>query len=181
MRSIKSRRLHPKKIFRYCELGSGNGVTANILAASFPEAEFHAIDFMPVHIANARHLADEAELNNMHFHETSFQDADQLNLGKFDYIVLHGVYSWISEKNRLAVCEFIKDHLNTGGIVYNSYNSMPGWSHVLPFREAINSMSQSHNAHTVAKVQIARSYIQKLKGKKCCFYSLKPTNRATNQ
>ncbi|MGJ3494330.1 biotin biosynthesis protein BioC [Piscirickettsia salmonis] len=163
-----------KKNFRYCELGSGNGVTANILAASFPEAEFHAIDFMPVHIANARHLAAEAELDNMHFHEVSFKEADQLNLEKFDYIVLHGVYSWISKENRLAVCEFIKQHLNTGGIVYNSYNSMPGWSHVLPFREAINSMGQSHNAHTVAKVHIARNYIQKLKEKNAAFIRLNP-------
>ena len=53
--------------FRYCELGCGRGKTSLVLAAINPEAEFHAIDFNPAHIAHAREQARLAGLATSHF------------------------------------------------------------------------------------------------------------------
>src|SRR3712207_297474 len=55
--------------FRYCELGCGQGLTANLLAAANPLGEFVAVDFNPAHIARARASAEEAGLTNIRFIE----------------------------------------------------------------------------------------------------------------
>ena len=60
--------------FTYCELGCGRGKTSLVLAATHPEAEFHAIDFNPAHVAHAREQARLAGLDNIQFHECSFDE-----------------------------------------------------------------------------------------------------------
>uniref|UniRef100_UPI00262C59E2 class I SAM-dependent methyltransferase n=1 Tax=Pseudophaeobacter sp. TaxID=1971739 RepID=UPI00262C59E2 len=77
----------------YCELGCGQGFTANLLAAANPHIQFHAMDFNPAHIAGARDLAAETDLDNVHFYERSFADFEQEDSlpKQFDIIALHGV------------------------------------------------------------------------------------------
>ena len=103
--------------FRYCELGCGNGMSTAILAASHPNAEFVGIDFMPVHVANARRAAKRGGLKNARFLELSFADACREDLGSFDYIVAHGVLSWVSPQGRAEMVEFFRRFLAPGGLV----------------------------------------------------------------
>ncbi|WMW59143.1 class I SAM-dependent methyltransferase (plasmid) [Agrobacterium pusense] len=56
----------------YCELGCGQGFSANLLSAANPQIRFHAMDFNPAHIVSARSLAREANLANVKFYEESF-------------------------------------------------------------------------------------------------------------
>jgi SAM-dependent methyltransferase len=131
--------------FRYCELGSGNGMSSNILAACHPNAEFVGIDFMPVHIVNSRKMAKQAGLKNVQFHELSFEDACAENLGQFDYIVAHGIYSWVSPENRRQMVEFYQRFLAPGGLVYLSYNSYPGWLTLAPLQKVIREFAKTLN------------------------------------
>ncbi len=119
----------------YCELGCGQGYTTNVLAASNPHIEFYATDFNPSHIAGARDLARAAKLGNVHFSDDSFGEYLQRDdLPDFDFITLHGIYSWISAEARQDIVRFIAKKLKPGGIVYISYNCMPGWASVMPLR-----------------------------------------------
>ncbi|WP_334187494.1 class I SAM-dependent methyltransferase [Noviherbaspirillum sp.] len=129
--------------FRYCELGCGNGMSTNLLAASHPNAEFVGIDFMPVHIANSRKMAKRAGLRNVKFLELSFADACNENFEQFDYIVAHGVYSWISPQNRQEMVEFYRRFLAPGGLVYLSYNTYPGWAGIAPVQKVVSEYAKT--------------------------------------
>jgi SAM-dependent methyltransferase len=131
---------------RYCELGCGQGITALLLAAANPEIEFWGVDFHPAHIARGRALAAEAQLDNVHLIEQAFADLTgpgAPELPQFDYITMHGVYSWISEENRRAIVRFVAQHLKPGGVVYVSYNCMPGWIIGLPLQRLLSDYANS--------------------------------------
>jgi len=141
--------------FCYCELGAGQGLTANVLAAAHPHGRFYAADFNPAHVAASRQLAEAAELDNIIFLEHSFAAlADgAAELPQFDFVTLHGVYSWINADNRRHVVRFLERYLKPGGIAYVSYNAMPGWSSVLPLQRLI----LEHAGHAGSRhQQIAR-------------------------
>ena len=121
--------------FRYCELGSGQGISANLVAATNPEAEVWATDFNPSHAVNARHLATTAGIGNARFFDKSFAEFLELDTPEFDVITLHGIYSWVSAENRATIVEFIRRTLKPGGVAYISYNCLPGWLPTLPLRE----------------------------------------------
>jgi SAM-dependent methyltransferase len=124
----------------YCELGCGQGFSANLLAAANPGMEIHANDFNPAHVVGARNLAAEAGLKNAHFYEHDFAalaDEPALPVEGFDIIALHGIYSWVSAEARGQVVEFIRKKLKPGGFVYISYNTLPGWAPVMPLRRML--------------------------------------------
>ncbi|MBV9419588.1 MAG: methyltransferase regulatory domain-containing protein, partial [Alphaproteobacteria bacterium] len=127
--------------FAWCDLGCGQGVTAAVLAATHPAGIFHGIDGMPVHIEHAAALAAEAEAGNARFHAADFAAALRLPLPRFDYIVAHGVYSWVDDAGRAAVRETLRTKLTPGGLAYVSYNCLPGWSDELPLRKLLSEFS----------------------------------------
>ncbi len=100
--------------FAWCDLGCGQGVTAAILAATHPAGVFHGIDAMPVHIDHARRLAAAAAIPNLQLHAVDFAAAIGLELPQFDYIVAHGVYTWIGPEAQCAVRRFIDRQAQTG-------------------------------------------------------------------
>jgi SAM-dependent methyltransferase len=123
------------RAFRYADLGCGNGMTAVFVAATCPQAEVWGFDFNPAHIETARNWAAAAGLNNITFVETSFADlaARPANdLPEFDFIVSHGVLSWISPANQRHLIEVIGQRLRAGGLAYLAYNVMTGWGAMLP-------------------------------------------------
>src|SRR5215471_18473806 len=146
--------------FAWCDLGCGQGVTANILAATHPGGMFHAIDAMPRHIENARRLAAEAAISNVSFHAVDFTVAADLDLPPFDYIVAHGVYSWVDATSQRALRKFFDRRLKPGGLVYVSYNAMPGWTRDLPFQRVLRELAASFpgdsSARLAAAAEIAR-------------------------
>ena len=147
--------------FAWCDLGCGQGVTATILAATHPLGIFHGIDAIPAHIDHAQRFAADAEIDNARFHSVDFAGALGLDLPAFDYIVAHGVYSWIDTASQTALRGFIDRHLKPGGLVYVSYNAMPGWSNDLPFQRLVREVGRTFPgdsaAHFVAGAEIVRS------------------------
>jgi SAM-dependent methyltransferase len=129
--------------FAWCDLGCGQGVTAAILAATHPSGVFHGIDAMPVHIDHARRLAAAAAIPNLRLHAVDFAAASGLELPQFDYIVAHGVYTWIGLEAQCALRRFIDRLLKPGGLVYLSYNAMPGWARDLPFQGLLKEFGRT--------------------------------------
>ncbi|AKU24954.1 hypothetical protein ACZ75_17040 [Massilia sp. NR 4-1] len=156
--------LPPGRPFTYFELGAGMGLTANILAASHPHGRFFANDFNPAHVASARQLADEAQLENMTQLECSFADlaAGAVDLPPLDYITMYGVYSWITPANRASVVAFIRRYLKPGGIVYVNYNAMPGWSKILPLQRLLLDHANSYPAPRAQQLRQAHALAQQL-------------------
>jgi SAM-dependent methyltransferase len=129
--------------FAWCDLGCGQGVTAAILAATHPLGVFYAIDAMPAHIDHARRLAAAAAIPNLQLHGVDFAAAIDLGLPQFDYIVAHGVYTWIGPEVQCALRLFIDRRLKPGGLVYLSYNAMPGWARDLPFQGLLREFGRT--------------------------------------
>ncbi len=130
--------------FSYCELGCGRGLTSLILAAVNPESEFHAVDFQPAHIAHANAQARGARLDNVTFHERSFEDllaADGPVLPMFDVVTMHGVWTWIAPRLQGAIVEFLNRRLKPGGVVHVSYNALPAWMPMGPLQRALKELT----------------------------------------
>jgi SAM-dependent methyltransferase len=116
---------------------------------------------MPAHIDHARRLAAAARIPNVQFHAVNFTAAADLDLPQFDYIVAHGVYSWVDRSAQRALRRFIDRRLKPGGLVYLSYNAMPGWARDMPFqgllRELAHTISGDNLSRVSSAVELARA------------------------
>lgn len=116
-----------------CELGFGQGLSI-IFHGAGSDTEWYGNDFIPEQAAFAESLAQHSGAKISLF-DDSFEDfSRRSDLPKFDFIGLHGIWSWVSAENRKFITRFIQERLNLGGIVYISYNTHPGWSTFAPMR-----------------------------------------------
>ncbi|PMS18600.1 methyltransferase [Trinickia dabaoshanensis] len=129
--------------FRYLDLGCGFAHSTIVNAAAFPHAQFHACDFNRAHIEAASQRAARLGVGNVVFHESSFEALLEHDLPEFDFIVLHGIYSWVDADVRQAVRRLISERLAEEGLVYLSYNCQPGWSAEAPLRKLMLEFAQS--------------------------------------
>ncbi|OYX56350.1 MAG: hypothetical protein B7Y86_10420 [Brevundimonas subvibrioides] len=125
----------PPKVRNACELGFGQGMSIAMHAAAQPHVNWYGDDFNPDHVLFARWLNDSAGANAELTDESFEQFCSRDDLPMFDSIGLHGVWTWVSPQNRDIIIDFINRKLNVGGVVYCSYNVMPGWSTAAPLRE----------------------------------------------
>ena len=153
---------NPNGPLAYCELGSGQGLTTNLLAAANPEIDFYATDFIPSHIAESRRLAADAGTTNVHFFDQGFAEfIDEPSLPMFDIITLHGIYSWVNEDNRKAIVAFIARKLKPGGLVYVSYNTL-GWAPAVPMREVMYRYGASQGGSSAKRLSNAMGLMDRL-------------------
>eukprot|EP01035_Chromulina_nebulosa_P055017 gene55017-75385_t len=118
--------MEPDGVFAYCELGCGVGETALAIAAANVDCTVWGFDLNPAHIARGRQLAAAGGVENIRLEEASFEqlaEGEVKGLPLFDYITMHGVWSWVSEANRAHIVRFIDRHLKPGGLVYVTYNA----------------------------------------------------------
>jgi SAM-dependent methyltransferase len=155
-----------KEEFAWCDLGCGQGTTAVMLAATHPYGRFHGIDAMPEHTDRGRRFAAEGEVTNVIFHTADFATAGQLELPKFDYIVAHGVYSWVGPQVRTDMRSFIDSRLKPGGLVYVSYYAMPGRAADLPFQRLVRAIGETCKGDSTQRVEAALKIIDPLLGLK---------------
>ncbi len=148
----------------YCELGCGQGLATNLLAAANPNISFYANDFNPRHIVSAKRLAKESGIDNVHFYDEAFEEfaAENSLPRSFDIISLHGVFSWISAKNREHILNFVRKKLAPGGLLYVSYNSFPGWAPFLPIRHLLINRAAAHPEPLERQINNALSMLNKI-------------------
>jgi len=111
---------------RMLELGCGDGTNLLALAYAMPESQFVGIDLAATHIRSARAAAEKLGLSNIEFFELDVTKADAEALGEFDYIVAHGLFSWVPEFVRPAILDLYSKCLAPKGVGYISYNALPG-------------------------------------------------------
>lgn len=132
----------------WCEIGCGQGYGAAVLAAANPGMRLTGIDIDPDHIKVARDRAKAAGLENVDFICGDIRDP-ALNIGEYDYIVTHGVLSWVGETVRTAIGDFVAAHLSQNGIAAIHYMSEPGGAAFRAFHEVFKSVA--HRPDPVAE------------------------------
>ena len=120
-----------------CELGFGQGMSVNLHAAA-SVTEWYGTDFNPSQAGFARELA-EASGSGAKLYDEAFEEfCRRQDLPDFSYIGLHGIWSWISDENKTVIVDFIRRKLKVGGVLYVSYNTLPGWAAFAPMRHLLN-------------------------------------------
>ena len=118
----------PLDTYRVLELGCGDGANLLPLAYYRRHATFVGVDGArsQVEVADARKSA--LELSNIEFIHSDFLIAAHQLSGPFDYIIAHGIFSWVPYDVRDALLELCAQHLRRGGLLYLNYNTRPGWN-----------------------------------------------------
>lgn len=120
----------------HCELGFGQGLSANVNSAA-TGGTWHGNDFNPTQAAYAQAMA-RASGAAAHLTDESLTDfCARPDLPQFDSIGLHGIWSWISDQNRATIVDFVRRKLKVGGVLYVSYNTLPGWASFAPMRHLL--------------------------------------------
>jgi methyltransferase-like protein/SAM-dependent methyltransferase len=111
---------------RVLELGCASGGNLIPLALAAPGSSFVGIDLSAEQIAQGKRTIDELGLTNLDLRHLSILDIDD-SLGTFDYILCHGVFSWVPRRVQDKIVAVCARHLAPAGIAYISYNTYPGW------------------------------------------------------
>jgi len=116
----------PLREFRVLEIGCNDG--SNLLPMAFyhPDAEFVGLDRTKSALALGRAAAIEVGLSNLRLEWMDLTDPSGL-CGLFDYILIHGVFSWVDANVRQNILEICSTHLAPQGVVYLSHNVQAGW------------------------------------------------------
>lgn len=114
--------------YRVLEIGCADGANLLPLAYYRRHAEFVGIDGADSQIAIANSRKEALGLPNIEFIQTDFLTAAECLSGQFDFIIAHGVFSWISQDVRDSLLELCAQRLATGGLLYLNYNTYPGWN-----------------------------------------------------
>src|SRR5262249_35555116 len=116
----------PVTCCRVLELGCASAGNLAPMAQGLPDSQFVGIDLSPRQIAQGQELVAAAGLQNIELHALSILDVNA-SLGPFDYIISHGVYSWVPPVVQDKILQICADHLTPNGLAYVSYNTYPGW------------------------------------------------------
>jgi SAM-dependent methyltransferase len=111
---------------RVLELGCGDGGNLLSLAQALPGASFLGIDAAESAIERGSNLARAADLSNVELRVGDLVELPEEDLGSFDYVLSHGVYSWIPPRARVGLLAGVRRHMAPEGIFYVSYNAYPG-------------------------------------------------------
>lgn len=159
-----------------CELGFGQGMSANLHAAA-SVTQWHGTDFNPAQAGFAQELAAASGTGAKLYDEAFADFANRPDLPDFDYIGLHGIWSWISDENRAVIVDFIRRKLKVGGVLYISYNTQPGWAAFAPMRHLMAQHAEVVGAEgqgIVSRIDGALEFAEKLLETKPLFARANP-------
>ncbi|MDM0045516.1 methyltransferase regulatory domain-containing protein [Variovorax dokdonensis] len=116
----------PPSMARVLELGCASGGNLIPFAARHPQATAVGVDLSAVQVSQGVQALRHAGLSNVQLRTMDIADIDA-SLGQFDYIVCHGVYSWVPPSVQEAIMRVCATQLAPNGIACVSYNVYPGW------------------------------------------------------
>jgi methyltransferase-like protein/SAM-dependent methyltransferase len=137
---------------RVLELGCGTGGNLIPMAHAIPGATFTGYDLSGVQVERARATIGALELRNITVEQRNILDVG--GPGQFDYIICHGVYSWVPENVQERILAVCRESLSENGVALVSYNTYPGWH----MRGSVREMMRYHaRQFGDAKLQVAQS------------------------
>lgn len=141
---------------RVLELGSAAGGNLIPFAALHPQAQAVGVDLSSVQIEQGQALVKHMGLTNVQLHAMSISDITP-EFGQFDYIIVHGVFSWVPPEVRQDILRVCRENLAPKGVAYISYNTYPGWKAGEIVRDAM--LLHSHFADDDQKVDSAKAML----------------------
>src|SRR5262245_44043390 len=111
---------------RVLELGCASGGNLLPMAEALPGSHFVGLDLSRCQIEDGRQIVQALGLPNLELCHLSITDVGP-DFGPFDYILCHGVYSWVPPAVQDKILEICSRHLTPQGVAYISYNTYPGW------------------------------------------------------
>jgi len=142
---------------RILEIGCAGGGNLIPIASQFPHAKCVGIELSAVQVENGRIATKFLGLNNIEIKQGSVTDITS-DLGRFDYILCHGVFSWVPDLVRDSILKVASQNLSESGVAFISYNTMPGWY----FRGMVREMLLRHVADIkdpLVKIEQARALL----------------------
>jgi methyltransferase-like protein len=146
---------------RVLELGCASGGNLVPFAAAHPGAQAVGVDLSPVQIEHGRSRIHALGLDNIVLVDADIAHLDEAALGQFDYIIAHGVYSWVPEDVQEAILAACRRLLVPTGIAYLSYNVYPGWKAKEIVRDAM-LLGIAQDAGPEERVRHARDMVEYL-------------------
>lgn len=116
------------------ELGCSMGGNIITQALYYPDAEFTGIDLSGRQVAQGNAIIEKMGLENVRLEEKDILTVDE-SFGKFDYIIVHGIWSWVPDAVKDKIFSICRNNLTEHGIAYISYNVYPGWKRQEQLRE----------------------------------------------
>lgn len=155
--AARLRGLQPRDLARcrVLELGCADGAHLIPIAASFPDSHFVGVDASAVQVQNGQALIAALGLRNIELHAADFMHfprTDGPPTEPFDYILCHGVYSWVPPPVQVRVLQICQQYLAPEGLAYISYNIYPGFYR----RQHIMEMMRYHTAGLSDPTEIVR-------------------------
>ncbi len=142
---LNSPKLETAKIL---ELGCASGGNLIPMAINYPKAKFVGVDLSAAQTQTGKDQIKDLGLKNIEIKTASITDIDKKSYGEFDYIICHGVISWVPEEVRGAIFRVCSELLTPTGVAYISYNTLPGWNMVRSVRDMM-----LYHSHNFAKVE----------------------------
>ena len=155
--------------FQYLDLGCGMGFGLCLMAALYPEGQFVGVDFNPDHIGHASSLAEALQLTNIRFLEADFLSLPQKpallgiednGRGAYDYVVAHGIATWVAPAVREALLSIGAACLAVRGLLYVSYNCLPGWLPLTTYQQLVKLELRRHGG--VPSAELFRQCAERL-------------------
>lgn len=145
------------KTARVLELGCAGGGNLLPYALAFPQSECTGVDLSATEIAEASRIKKETGVRNIKFLQKDIAEIGR-DFGTFDYIIAHGVFSWVPDAVRTKMLELCRGNLAENGLAMISYNAYPGWHGVNPLRFIMRYHTQ-HLKTPEEKMTQARSLL----------------------
>ncbi len=133
----------PVERCRVLELGCASGGNLIPMAEALPHSEFVGIDLSERQIAAGQAAASALGLKNLTLGQANLLHVPE-GLGPFDYVLAHGLYSWVPPAVQEKLLSICGKSLAPNGVAYVSYNTYPGWHG----RAAVRDMMRFHTRHT---------------------------------
>ena len=143
---------------RVLEVGCAAGANVIPFAVAHPKASVVGIDLSEVQIDAGRVRVQKLGLDNLELRAGDIARMELAGLGQFDYIVAHGVYSWVPENVQDAILSAFRRLLAPKGVAYLSYNTYPGWKTKEVLRDAM-LLASGGSATPDEKVRNARGMV----------------------
>jgi SAM-dependent methyltransferase len=124
---------------RVLELGCASGGNLIPMACNLPRSTFVGIDLSRHQVDDAKAVIRRLGLTNVRVEHASITDVDA-SWGEYDYVICHGVFSWVERGVQDRILEIVRDRMSRTGIAYISYNTYPGWH----LRESVRHMMRYH-------------------------------------